>query len=85
MTNVQEHTDTFELLDILLSNASEVKCESRHAITTCSVKVTHRVVWCRGTANLCENATTRVRNGMLRNICKGCKNPVQDCWRIYPI
>lgn len=84
MTELDELT-----LEDLLS-ADTVKCEAEHAVTPCSVTVTHRQTRTCGNASklVCaswvEAWQTKIA-AVLNPVCKHCKRSVHVCWRFDPV
>lgn len=76
----------------------ELKCEARHAITPCTVTVTHRTLWCMGGSNLCDQAAEIVQakieasaagipifGNPANRVCAACDRKVHECWTVYKI
>lgn len=72
------------VLESLLND--ECKCEFKHHWTMCSKKVTHNLIWCKGSVKICFNAyQSRVNDLDDKMTCVDCKKHAKDCWRFVPI
>lgn len=65
---------------------AECPCEAKHIKTPCSEVVIARIVSCSRDFRCCQNWVVAVTARMAAGrICRSCKRPAEDCWRIIPI
>ncbi len=77
--------DTFELIELEEMFNEDLKCEFEHSISSCSVDVTHQIIWCRGSIHVCINSVKKNFEDVSNTICGGCYHKASECWRIVLI
>lgn len=68
----------------------ECKCESEHAISQCTVTVTHLTYSSCGVYRrrmVCQGSVKFAQAHMNdpRGVCAGCYDMARDCWNVIPI
>jgi len=80
------HSHDIELRFLEDLFADDCKCESRAHLVECTKVATHRSKNCQRSANICEDATNYVLDGLMSpDNCEDCKLPCSECWTITPI
>jgi hypothetical protein len=71
-----------------IGGLDETRCEMQHSNPAkCTVHVTHRLAWCSGAINVCQQSVDSKTREMAKegSRCARCSHLARECWTLRPI